>query len=137
MTEPTRSERFWRFLGTPFRAIVALTGRQIRSLFSIAMLSGIIALSVENWVMMFLAYDAGRGEVLNGWFKLIIERTRYNSGLQAWFAVILALIVFGADYFRAKLGEKEISFGKGPPPVDRQEPANQPLPPVKPDEEIV
>lgn len=110
-----RVSRFWHFLGTPFRAIVALDLRQVRSLFAIAMLSGIIALSAENWVLMGLAYRAvEKGEVFHIWFDLIVERTRYNSGLQAWFAIIMALIVFGADYFRARYGDKEIGFGRGP-----------------------
>lgn len=107
------TQRFWRFLGTPFRAIVSLTFRQVRSLFSIAMLCGIISLSVENWVMMALAHHSvAAGETMGAWLGLIIERTRYNSGLQAWFSVILGLVVFGAEYLRAKWGDKSIDMGK-------------------------
>lgn len=110
----TRVQRFWRFLGTPFRAVICLTGREMRSLFSVALLCGIIALSIENWVMVGLAHHAiESGDMFRVWFDLLLERTRYNSALQGWFAFILGLIVFGADYFRAKWGDKELSAGKG------------------------
>lgn len=104
---------FWRWLGTPFRAVIALNFRQVRSLFSIAMLCGIISLSVENWVYMALAHHSiTEGETMMTWLGLLVERTRYNSGLIAWFSVILGLIVFGAEFFRAKWGDKEFSAGK-------------------------
>ena len=106
--------RFWRFLGTPFRAIVSLTQKQVRSIFAIAMLSGIIALSVENWALIALAHQAvEQGDTFRIWFDLLLERTRYNSILQGFFAFIMGLIVFGADYFRARWGDKELSAGKG------------------------
>jgi len=106
--------RFWHWLGTPFRAIVALDFKQVRSLFAISMLLGIIALSAENWVLLGLAHHSVEsGEVLKAWLGLLIERTRYNSGLQAWFSVILGLVVFGAEYFRAKWGDKEFGAGRG------------------------
>ena len=109
----TLTSRFWRFLGTPFRAIVALDFRQVRSLFSIAMLCGIVSLSMENWVYMSLAHHAvSEGESLQVWFGMLLERTRYNSGLQAWFAFIMGLIVFGAEVVRARGGDKEISAGR-------------------------
>lgn len=110
----TRTKRFWRFLGTPFRAIVSLSMRQVRSLFAISMLAGIIALSFENWVIIGLAHNAVEGgEMFRIWFDLLLERTRYNSILQGFFAFIMGLIVFGADYFRAKWGDKELSAGNG------------------------
>lgn len=110
----TLPARFWRFLGTPFRAIVSLTGRQMRSLFSVAMLVGIIALSIENWVMVGLAHHAVEGgDMLTVWFEMLLERTRYNSFLQGFFAFIMGLIVFGADYFRATWGDRELKAGKG------------------------
>lgn len=108
----TRTARFWRFLGTPFRAIVALNFRQVRSLFSIAMLCGIISLSVENWAYTYMAHHAVEdGEAYRPWLGLLIERTRYNSGLQAWFALIMGLVVFGAEYFRVKWGNREMTGG--------------------------
>jgi len=105
---------FWHWLGTPFRAIVALNFRQVRSLFSIAMLAGIIALSVENWVLLGLAHHSiEKGETLMVWLGLLVERTRYNSALQGWFSFVLGMVVFGAEYFRAKWGDKEIGAGRG------------------------
>lgn len=110
----TRTQRFWRFLGTPFRAIVSLTGRQMRSLFSVAMLAGIIVLSWQNVGLTYVAARAvEKGDTYVSFFNLIQEQMRFNSGLIAWFAFILGLIVFGADYFRAKWGDKELSAGKG------------------------
>lgn len=106
--------RFWHWLGTPFRAIVALNFRQVRSLFSIAMLCGVVALSVENWALVWLAHHSiAGGEIVNVWIGLLLERLRYNSALQAWFSVILGLVVFGAEYFRAKWGDKEFGAGRG------------------------
>lgn len=110
----TLLSRFWHWLGTPFRAIVALNFRQVRSLFSIAMLCGVVALSVENWALVALAHHSiDSGETVTVWIGLLLERLRYNSGLQAWFSVILGLVVFGAEYFRAKWGDKEIGAGRG------------------------
>lgn len=107
--------RFWRFVGTPFRAIVGLDFRQVRSLFAIAMLCGIISLSAENWTYMWLAHHAvEEGETLKSWLGLLIERTRYNSGLQAWFAFIMGLVVFGAEYFHVRWGDKELGGGRKP-----------------------
>lgn len=115
----TRLAAFWHWLGTPFRAIVALDFRQVRSLFSIAMLCGVVALSLENWVLVGLAHHSiEQGEAAALWIGLLIERLRYNSGLQAWFSVILGLVVFGAEYFRARWGDKEIGAGRGPQPGD-------------------
>lgn len=105
---------FWHWLGTPFRAIVALDFRQVRSLFSIAMLCGVVALSAENWALVALAHHSiENGEAAAAWIGLLLERLRYNSGLQAWFSFILGLVVFGAEYFRAKWGENEIGAGRG------------------------
>ena len=113
--------RLAQWLGAPVRAaiaiargIVSLSRQQVRSLFSVAMLGGVIALSTENWILMALAHHSVEdGEVLQAWLGLLIERTRYNSGLQAWFAGIMGLIVFGADWFRARWGDNEISAGAG------------------------
>jgi hypothetical protein len=110
----SRVQRFWRFIGTPFRAIVSLTQAQVRSLFGIAMLAGIISLSVENWVVVGLAHHAVEGgDVLRVWFEMLLERTRYNSALQGFFAFIMGMVVFGADFFRAKWGNRELSAGNG------------------------
>lgn len=106
--------RFWHWLGTPFRAIISLTSRQVKSLFSIAMLGGIIVMSWQNIALSFIAMQAvEKGDTYRPFFDLIQEQMRFNSGLIAWFAFILGLIVFGADVFRAKWGDKELSAGKG------------------------
>lgn len=105
---------FWRWLGTPFRAIVALTQQQIKSLFSIAMLTGIIVLSWQNMGLTYVAARAvEKGDTFTSFFALIQEQMRFNSALIAWFAFILGLVVFGADFVRAKWGDKEFETGKG------------------------
>lgn len=99
-------------------ALVGLSRQQVRSLFSVALIGGIIALSTQNVLYTFVAWRAVDRVPL---FALVQEQMRFNSALSAWFALILGLVVFGADYFRARLGEKEIEFGDGPsapsPPV--------------------
>lgn len=113
--------KLWAIITAPFRATIAglmvlvnLTGRQMRALFSIAMLGGMIANSITNWFYIRMVHHMVEdGEVNMSFFGMIMEQMRFNSGLTAWFAVILGLIVFGADYLRAKHGETEISFGKG------------------------
>ena len=113
------------------RAAFDLDRRQVRSVFSLALLGGIIALSVENWILLALAYDAIRdGGSLKVWWGLLIERTRYNSALQGWFAVIMALVVFGADYFRAKYGDSEVGFGRRKGPSDQSESSDEPAQPA-------
>jgi hypothetical protein len=112
---------FLHWLGTPFRCfagalrtVVNLSGEQMRALFSVAMMSGIFSLSLQNIWFTFIAKSAvDKGELFRPFFGLIQEQMRFNSALIAWFAVIMGLIVFGADYFRAKLGDKEVGFGRG------------------------
>lgn len=109
----SRTQRFWRWLGTPFRAVVALTQQQIKSLFGVAMLTGIIVLSWQNMALTYVAARAvEKGDTYRTFFALIQEQMRFNSGLIAWFAVILGLIVFGADWLRVKRGDFEAGFGK-------------------------
>lgn len=89
-----------------WRAMLSLTRQQIRSLYAIAMLGGIVSLSAEAWILVGLASDA-EGQ----WFVLLLERLRIVSFLTGMFAGIVALTVFGADYLKAKHGETEIEFG--------------------------
>lgn len=103
---------FFRWLGTPFRACLTLTRQQVRSLYSVAMLAGIIALSAQGALLLYFAQDAALHNVL--WFKLAVEVTRYIFALIALFALIVALTVFGADYFKAKWGDKEFEAGDRP-----------------------
>lgn len=115
----TYPARFWRWLGTPFRAIVSLRQEQVRSLFGIAMLGGIIVLSWQNMGLTYVAQRAvEQGDTYRSFFNLIQEQMRFNSALIAWFALILGLIVFGADYVRARMGDKEFTAGRGVPPAN-------------------
>ncbi len=95
------------------KAILALTREQVRALYSIAMLFGIVALSVESWVLLGIAYNAAQEGEASAFFGLLVTRLRYVSVLTGMFALIVALVVFGADYFRAKWGDNELSAGKG------------------------
>lgn len=114
--------RFWRWIGIPFHALargmmvlINLTGQQMRALFSLAMIGGMIASSFQNVFYLQLAKSAvERGEKFMPLFGLISKQITFNSYLIAWFAGIMGLIVFGADYFRAKHGSTEVGFGKGP-----------------------
>ncbi|AIT81210.1 hypothetical protein [Novosphingobium pentaromativorans] len=114
---------FLHWLGHPLRAVVSaltvlvnLTRQQMRALFSLAMIGGMISLSGQNFIYTYFARRAvARGEAYRPLFDLIQEQMRFNSALVAWFAVILGLIVFGADWLRAKWGDRELQFGKDDP----------------------
>jgi len=97
--------------------MLSMTRTQVRSLYALAMLGGIVALSVEAWFLIGFARDA-----TGPWFLMLLERLRYVSGLTALFALIIALTVFGADYFRAKYGEHEVGFGRGDAPNNPETP---------------
>lgn len=135
----SKARAFFHWLGHPFRAVanafsllVNLTSRQIKALFSLAMLGGMITLSFQNIGLTYVAKDATeKGEVYMRFFNLIQEQMRFNSALIAWFAIIMGLIVFGADYFRAKVGDKEVGFGRGKDVPDNPLP-NKPTPSSEP-----
>lgn len=91
------------------KAITSLDRAQVRSLYSVAMLAGIMALSVESWVLLGMAKGAASGDPR--WFNLLVERLRYDAMLVGLFALIVALTVFGADYFKAKWGDREFEAG--------------------------
>ena len=132
---------FFHWLGHPFRAmanafslLVNLTSRQVKALFSLAMLGGMISLSFQNALLTYVAKSAvEQGDTFRAYFDLIQEQMRFNSGLIAWFAVIMGLIVFGADYFRAKVGDKEVGFGRGQDVPDNPLPTNPTPPPPTPE----
>lgn len=97
--------------------LINLDGRQMRSIFSLAMLGGIIALSLQNAGLIYLARRAlDDGDTYRPLFEMLQGQLQFNSGLIAWFAGIMGLVVFGADYFRAKLGSKSLEMGRGNPP---------------------
>lgn len=110
-----------RWLGTPFRAIgavarflVNMNRQQMRAIFSLAMVGGIIALSFQNAGLILLVYkllgDATPGSLFG---RMALNQQFWNNIIMAGFAVILGLVVFGADWFRAKYGDKEVNFGRG------------------------
>lgn len=120
----------WRFLTAPYRMVIAallvlvnLSARQMRAIFSLAMLGGIVALSGQNAAYTYWAKQAVEaGRTLMPWFELLAEQIRFNSYLIAFFSGIMGLVVFGADYLRAKFGSYEAGFGKGREPDDRRLP---------------
>jgi hypothetical protein len=123
----TIGERILHWLGTPFRAcaasfrfLVDLSPQQMKSVLTLAMIGGMISLSAQNVWYTFIAKEAlHHGEQYLPFFGLIHQQIEFNSYLIGWFALIMGLIVFGADYFRAKWGDKDLGFGKGAPAAAR------------------
>ena len=115
-----RVSHFLHWLATPIRAVIKgimvlvnLNETQMKALLTVGMLFGMFSLSVQTWFFLSMAEHAVQlGTESLPYFLLIQEQARINSALVAWFAVILGLIVFGADYFRAKMGSNEIGVGK-------------------------
>jgi hypothetical protein len=112
---------FFHWLGKPFRALgsgiyflLNLTTQQMRALFSLVMLGGMVVLSLVNvWYSYRAEGTVEKGHEYHSFFELIQEQLRFNSGLIAWFALIMGLIVFGAEVFRAKMGDKEVEIRRG------------------------
>lgn len=108
----------WHWLGGPWRslkafciALINMDRRQMRSLFSIAMLGGIIALSIQNMVLIALVRDL-LGQVAGTLFgNMVTNQQLWNNIIILVFCVSLALIVWGADYFTAKYRGLDISAG--------------------------
>ena len=96
----------------PFRAMVSLDGQQVRSLFSVAMLGGIVALSTQNMALIMLVREllrqAGPGSLFG---QMALTQQFWNNVIITLFAVSLALIVWGAAYLRAKYGNFELATG--------------------------
>lgn len=114
---------FMRWLGHPFRCcanmfrvLINLTQTQIRALFSLGMLGGIIALSLQN-IGLIVMVRRTLGEASPGslFGQMALDQQWWNNAIMAGFGGILGLVVFGADYFRAKVDSKEIEFGSGSP----------------------
>lgn len=117
-----RLAAFCRWLGRPFRAmacafrvLINLTQTQIRALFSLGMLGGIVALSFQNTGLIVLVRsvlkDASPGSLFG---EMALNQQFWNNVIMGGFGLILGLVVFGADYFRAKINQKEIEFGNKP-----------------------
>lgn len=142
---------FLHWLGTPFRAVgnflralVNLTRQQVRAIFSLAMLLGIIALSFQNMLLLYWVFSFLKGAAPGSLFgQMALSQQFYNNAISAGFAAIVGLVVWGADYLKAKYGGVELEAGDGklkvdatpPPPVepaqDAATPADEPPGPVK------
>lgn len=114
-----KARAFFRWLGYPFhvganflRALVNLSRVQMRAIFSLAMLGGIIALSFQNLGLMFMVDKrAASTESLFG--QMALNQQWWNNAIMAGFAAILGMVVWGADYLRAKYGGVEVEAGDG------------------------
>ena len=80
------------------------------------MLGGIIALSLQNIGLIVMVRrvlgDASPGSLFG---QMALNQQRWNNAIMAGFGLILGLVVFGADYFRAKVDQREVEFGRGKP----------------------
>ncbi|BBB13663.1 hypothetical protein SPYCA_2921 [Sphingopyxis sp. FD7] len=148
----TRFGAFLCWLGTPFRAIgnmlralVNLTRAQLRAIFSLGMLLGIVALSVQNMVLLYWVFAFLKGAAPGSLFgQMALSQQFWNNAIAAGFATIVGLIVFGADWLNAKIRGAEISIGKGDAPENASElsgaaiePSAASASPPAPDQEIV
>lgn len=114
------------WLGTPFRAVgnflralVNLSRQQIRAIFSLAMLLGIIALSFQNMLLLYWVFSFLKGAAPGSLFgQMALSQQFYNNAISAGFAAIVALVVWGADYLKAKYGGVELEAGEGKLKVD-------------------
>jgi hypothetical protein len=71
---------------------------------------------LTNNFFLFTAKGAiSRGEDI--WYGILFEQLKFNNYLIAWFAGIVGLLVFGADYIRGKIAGYELGFGKGGEPA--------------------
>lgn len=110
------NRRFWHFLATPFRAIVNLTARQVRSLVTVGFLCGMISLSFENWMITFyldgiILDEAIGGADLQAFVGFLSDRMRNTSILQGLITITLGAVVLNADRVRLKAGAVEASIG--------------------------
>lgn len=94
------------------RALINLSRAQLRVMFSLAMLGGIIALSMQNIALIAVVYrklgDAAPGSLFG---QMALNQQWWNNAIMAGFAAILGLVVWGADYLRAKYPGGEIEAG--------------------------
>lgn len=103
----------FRAIGNFLRALINMDRRQMRALFSVAMLGGIVSLSFQNigLIMMVrnLLKDAAPGSLFG---QMALNQQWWNNAIMAGFATILGMVVWGADYLKAKYGDKELEAGK-------------------------
>lgn len=127
------------WLGTPFRAfanflraLINLSRQQMRAIFSLAMLLGIIAMSFQNMFLLYWVFSFLKGAKPGSLFgQMALSQQFWNNAIAAGFAAIVALVVWGADYLRAKYGGVELEAGDGKLKVDATPPppTEQPAPP--------
>lgn len=111
----------WRWLGGPWRTfkavvvgLVEMDRRRMRSLFSIAMLGGIIALSFQNGGLILMVRQL-LGDALPGslFGQMALNQQMWNNIIIVIFCVALALVVWGADYVSAKYKGFGLTAGQG------------------------
>lgn len=116
----SRVAQFFHWCGHPFRvcgrvfaALINLTQTQIRALFSIGMLGGIVALSLQNIGLIVMVRNV-LGEASPGslFGNMALNQQFWNNSIIGGFGLILGLVVWGADYLKAKYSDTEISAGK-------------------------
>lgn len=109
----------WHWLGGPWRtlktlcvALVSMDRRRMRSLFSLAMLGGIIALSFQNGFLILMVREL-LGEARPGslFGQMALNQQFWNNVIIVVFCVAMALVVWGADYFSAKFKDVEVGAG--------------------------
>lgn len=134
----TKARVFFQWLGHPFRVfgnflrtLVNLTRTQMRAIFSLAMLGGVIALSFQNLgLMLMVDKRAASAESLFG--QMALNQQWWNNAIMASFATILGLVVWGADYLKARYADIELETGRGERVKARGESAPEAPPPDDP-----
>lgn len=104
----------FKVIGNFLRALVNLSQTQMRAIFSLGMLGGIIALSFQNLGLIFMVdqrlKDAARGSLFG---QMALNQQWWNNAIMGGFACIVGLVVWGADYLKAKYADVELETGKG------------------------
>jgi hypothetical protein len=103
----------FRAIGNALRALVNLSRIQMRAIFSLAMLGGIISLSFQNIALIVLVDQRGNVQIASLMGKMVLSQQFWNNAIMASFATILGLVVWGADRLRMKSRIAEIEAGKG------------------------
>lgn len=105
----------FRMIGNFMRALVNLSRIQMRAIFSLAMLGGIVSLSFQNIALIVLVDRRGDAVALTSLLgKMVLSQQFWNNAIMACFATILGLVVWGADRLRMKSRIAEIEAGRGP-----------------------
>ena len=94
---------------------------------------GIIALSFQNMVLLYWVFSFLKGAAPGSLFgQMALSQQFWNNAIAAGFAAIVALVVWGADYLKAKYGGVELEAGDGKLKVDATPPPTDP-PPTAPE----